>query len=826
MAVYLSIITVAASGYNQVVNVGGENTNVNDGVSVSKTIEESDIENYFDITLNVKTRAKIEDVVKDADLAIVIVMDISNTMATNNLSSGEVRIKAAQDSGEKFIKNFAEFSKGVNAKREIGFVSFNTDSQEIFSLQECNDDQKASMLVNEMKNKTNSIVYENGYGSSHSRFTNMEAGLKRAEDMLKNSNVKNKYIIFLTDGFPTTYLNGSGYNGYDPYSPNSKNSSIGSFYNELRGNPCSEGTNYSDEAARRAKAVANRIKESGINIFSVGIGVSDQKVIDANQDPYIDVNLDKYNKNGGYEIGNSGEEFKTWLKDRIGSGYYYDTNDQEALFNAYKEIFTKMKSKLEQSIEATWVVEDPINISEKIKNIEFVGLYNDDADLVESLSYLNNDTNTASYSNNKILWDLKKSKYTTIKENEYELFSYTLKYRVRLQNENIEFEKQKEYDTNGKTTLTYVVRENDVLSENREIEFPVPSILGYLADFKFTKISSYTGKTLSLAKFKLYHDDTCECRNERKFANINEFYSTSTLTGIASFENIPSGHKYIIEEIESPLHYKLDDKKYSLSVNYGNITTSIPHDENNNYIFKNDIKTGNLEIKKIVTLGEENKLFNFKITALVNDGDYKVDKYLGNDYLETSMLTFKDGISEFNLKHNEKIIIYDLPVDTEYLISEEESFDYIVTMDGEKGVISDEKVMIAIFYNQKKPVSVTVKKVWKNTDSIPDSIRVQLYKNNEKVEEEIVTLSKENDWTYTWDNLEGIYEYTVDEIDELEFYTKEIKVDDDGTIIIINTKNDIPPNPSTGDNIVKLISIFGISIFGLIITRHYYKKFN
>ena len=177
-----------------------------------------------------------------------------------------------------------------------------------------------------------------------------------------------------------------------------------------------------------------------------------------------------------------------------------------------------------------------------------------------------------------------------------------------------------------------------------------------------------------------------------------------------------------------------------------------------------------------------------------------------------------------NLKHNEKIIIYDLPVDTEYLISEEESSDYIVTMDGEKGIINDEKVMIATFYNQKKPVSVTVKKIWKNTDSIPDSIRVQLYKNNEKVEEEIITLSKENNWTYTWDNLEGIYEYTVDEIDELESYTKEIKIDDDGTIIIINTKNDIPPNPSTGDNIIKLISIFGISILGLIITRHYYKK--
>lgn len=826
MAVYLSIITVTASGYNQVINIGGENINTNDGVSVSKIIEESSIENYFDITLNVKTRAKIEDVIKDADLAIVIVMDISNTMATNNLSSGEVRIKAAQDSGEKFIKNFVEFSKDVKAKREIGFVSFNTDSQEIFSLQECNDDQKASMLVNKMKNKTNSIVYENGYGSSHSRFTNMEAGLKRAEDMLKNSNVKNKYIIFLTDGFPTTYLNGSGYSGYDPYSPNSKNSSIGNFYNELRGNPCSEGTNYSDEAARRAKVVANRIKESGINIFSVGIGVLDQKVIDANKDPYIDVNLNTYNKNGGYEIGNSGEEFKTWLKNEIGSGYYYDTNDQEALFNAYKEIFTKVKSKLEQSIEATWVVEDPMNISEEIKNIEFVGLYSDKNELVESLSNLNNDTNTAKYSNNKILWDLKKSKYTTIKEGEYDIFSYTLKYRVRLKNENPDFEKQKEYDTNGKTTLTYVIRENDVLSENREIDFPVPSILGYLADFKFTKISSYTGNALSLAKFKLYHDDDCECHKERKSPNINEFYSTSDLTGIVSFKNIPSGHKYIIEEIESPLHYKLDDKKYSLSVNYGNIITSISKNENNNYILKNDIKTGNLEIKKIVTLGEENKSFNFKITALVNDGNYKIDKYLNDSYLETSMLTFKNGVSEFSLKHNEKIVIYDLPINTEYLVEEEESGDYTVTMNGEKGLINDEKVMIATFYNQKRPVSVTVKKIWKNTDSIPDGIRVQLYKNNEKVEKEIITLSKENNWTYTWDNLEGIYEYTVDEIDELESYTKEIKIDDDGTIIIINTKNNIPPNPSTSDNIIKLISIFGISAFGLITTRHYYKKIN
>ncbi len=51
---------------------------------------------------------------------------------------------------------------------------------------------------------------------SHSRFTNIEAGLKMGADMLEDVSAENKYMIFLSDGFPTTYISG-GYNGYDPY---------------------------------------------------------------------------------------------------------------------------------------------------------------------------------------------------------------------------------------------------------------------------------------------------------------------------------------------------------------------------------------------------------------------------------------------------------------------------------------------------------------------------------------------------------------------------------------------------------------------------------
>ena len=38
------------------------------------------------------------------------------------------------------------------------------------------------------------------------RFTNIEAGLKMAQEWLSHCRQKNKYVIFLSDGLPTVYL--------------------------------------------------------------------------------------------------------------------------------------------------------------------------------------------------------------------------------------------------------------------------------------------------------------------------------------------------------------------------------------------------------------------------------------------------------------------------------------------------------------------------------------------------------------------------------------------------------------------------------------------
>lgn len=92
------------------------------------------------------------------------------------------------------------------------------------------------------------------------------------KDMLQGATNKNKYIIFLSDGFPTTYIS-SGYNGYDPY-----DSAGTRFKDRVLNKPCTYGTSYSNEAAIRARNKAAEVKASGITIFSIGVDVGGQTI--------------------------------------------------------------------------------------------------------------------------------------------------------------------------------------------------------------------------------------------------------------------------------------------------------------------------------------------------------------------------------------------------------------------------------------------------------------------------------------------------------------------------------------------------------------------
>lgn len=697
--------SLVLNGYKQVANIGGENwegkdsgkTKNDSSVIISKTISEtnyksgnSNLENYFDITLRVQTRTKAEE----PDVAVVIVMDVSNTMSYVFKNTEVTRISAAQEAAEKFITDFANrSSSNKDIKRQIGFVAFNTDAKEIFKLQPCMDTTTATNLINDMNNKTNDIMDATNYGSSHSRFTNIEAGLKMANDMLSKSNASSKHIIFLSDGFPTTYIS-SGYSGYDPYDTTGK-----IFYDYVSGKKCLYGTSYSDEAAIRARKMATNVKNNGINIYSIGVDVGGQTI-----KAYVDQTNGQSHSvvdrtSTTYEIGSdsSSDAYKNWLKNKIGSGYYQDVTNESAMAGAFNEIFKKI---MEMS-EATWVAEDPMNTSSNVKNIEFVGMYDGNKNLRDSVN-LTNGNNTASYNDkDKINWDLKNSNPTVIENGNITYYVYELHYRIRLQNEQSSFEEidkstgnSKIYETNGKTTLNYVIK-TDKTSTNGEIDFKVPSIVGYLGELEFKKVSALGDEfTLENAEFELVHSPNCPCHNELKKPSDNTltYKTSSTSNGSVKFINIPSGHKYILKETKAPNGHILNKTEYDVEVAYDKTIYSI---DGNKII--NDYLKSKLNISKEVQGNIENS-GTFKFTLVITyNGKPVVGQFPYKKGTSVGTITLDNaGKTTIYLKHNETINIEDLPYGSQFKIEELETDGYEVNYK-----INDNKITFGKSLNGK-----------------------------------------------------------------------------------------------------------------------------
>lgn len=736
LAILLTIMMIAIptintfashlDGYKQVANLGGCNSNSSDGVTVCKTISESNLENYFDITLSVETTSKIEEITKAQDLAVVLVMDISNTMnyelTSDQVGWADSRLNVAKNSVKNFINKFYNYSKNSNAIRQIGLVTFNRDSKDVFKgLKDVSTTTKKTL-----DKKVDGITAPTDVNI---KWTNMESGLKRANDLLKTSNVKNKYIIFLTDGLPTTYIE-SGYKGYTPLkSDHTKYNEhrVGNFYNYEKdvpiGNKDWSGTNYSDLGARKAEVLAYNMKNNGIKIYSIGVGITTGQYTmyhlqyndngsHANTvDTDTELNNYNYTTNATYKVPryytvlpgidvpskdantnvnvknkyNDTSYYKTWLSEYIGSDnlgtnennrkYYYDSDNKKALENAYTKIFEDIKEMTSQEINASWVVKDPMNASGQTNNIEFVGIYDDNLVLKDKINIVNdNESDTASYNEtiDTILWDLKNSTRTeTTKEENGKLvtyYRYEIKYRVRIENELTNFNEDSIYPTNGKTYLDYIVMEkvNDenIRSEKRTIDFPIPEVVGYLGELTFNKISNYNNIPLNGITFRLVHDSNCPCMKERKHIDENYSMDSASNNGVVTFNKVPSGHIYKLYEVSSNNLHEIDTTKYDVNVSYGVTTTNIQ----NNTIINKYIKK-NLSVEKQVKGIETNKEFTFELTATYNDtplvGKYNIEK---NGV--TSEIEFTNGKITFTLKSNEKIIIKDLPLNINYTIKE------------------------------------------------------------------------------------------------------------------------------------------------------------
>lgn len=104
---------------------------------------------------------------------------------------------------------------------------------------------------------------------------------------------------------------------------------------------------------------------------------------------------------------------------------------------------------------------------------------------------------------------------------------------------------------------------------------------------------------------------------------------------------------------------------------------------------------------------------------------------------------------------------------------------------------------------KSKPIKITVNKKWITDDGRKqtDSVKVQLYRDGVAYRDP-VTLNKENNWTYTWEDLESGYDYTIKEVKVPENFTVKVtstKDEETGNITFTVTNDDKPDTPGGGD---------------------------
>ncbi|MCL1794624.1 MAG: Cna B-type domain-containing protein [Oscillospiraceae bacterium] len=686
-------------------------------VATNKTIEGTEEENVFDITLQVKTTVETQNIEVSPDAAVVLVIDISNSMAGSKLAQAK---QAAKDFLDSYIYDAGD------AARKLSIVTFGPNSNVYNSA--------SPWFELDSSNIGTVKAYIDGLSAGGGTFT--QGALMHARNLYLPANapedaggavIGNRFVVMLTDGNPTYYSTDSTSQSLLTLTQNS-------------GNGAESNSNVSP-SSRDAKPIADQIKSGSFGnydaiLYTIGFGISGSA----------------FSRNGttsGTAV--TGDE---WLADAI-ADKHFTVQNASGLNDAFKKIAETISM-----IANAWVVDDPmadyINYGYIIPNAN-PGV-----------------VNTASFAGGALKWNIKHSdcidsydRAASSTKTET-VYIYELKYRISFDNltsdaGGIFYEAQDIIPTNGKTTLTYIV-DNLVLDDSyfenpgnviKTAEFIVPEIFGYEANdpgLSFVKMGS-DGKPLGGVEFKLAHKDGCGCETLAP-----GWYATavSDFGGSVIFDNIPSGHKYSLTEISAPAsilnEYHLNPAAYDVTVGWGIITANtLPDGKDGGKIFENKQKTIDLTVLKIWADKENyyaTRPSSVKFNLLCNGakiGEYVMTapSWVGH--------TFED------------LPTYDGNLELTYEITEE----------GVEGYESSYEIIDGayVFTNKlsKGETGVTVSKDWDDggaADKRPASIKFNLLQNGTKISEYVMAAP----WaTFTFDKLDKyddtqtLYEYAVEE---------------------------------------------------------------
>ena len=546
----------------------------------------------------------------------------------------------------------------------------------------------------------------------------------------KVKNIKNKYIILLTDGAPNSSagtgnisLPASYVTGYDANGTPITSKS----WDVLP----SGGAQGSKIGRQYAMAYAKQINQSSaMEMFAVGLSLN----------------------------GDNGEKNANWMKYNIAkdTNHWVEANNLGNLDLAFKNILESIKTAAE-----AYTVQDPL------------GEYMDFVQFNKSIE--NAGEKIVTWEDTTFKWDLKKD--TPIGEivEDKGCLTYTLSYRVRLDNTKQNFIAENWYAANNKTTLTYAYLEEQdgkliAVGNNKVVDFRIPQVKGYFAkvnsstDINFVKTDE-DGEPLSSVTFNLkFACDSASKHNHDSnsaFAEIGGAEAISDKDGKFSFSNIPSGHTYTLTEdaTTTPENY-VTGGPWTVSVNYGEVTitdTSVTASDNkltgnkdNQFVIVNNKATGDIKFIKVSdekdkTTGE-NVVLSGATFGLYSDAGCEsavVDK----DNNAITATSAADGIVKFTDLTPGTYYVKELTAPAGFAL---DSTVYTVT------VVAGQTVGVKSGDNQNvvnhEQVTITGTKTWLdgNGTGRPASITVGLFNsnNNNKVAEQTVTA--ESSWSYSF----------------------------------------------------------------------------
>ena len=483
--------TVVAAGIEetvpssrQIVTNGLAETN-EDNVTVSKTVRETGTENEFEITLQVTTREKLEEIPTSSDAAVVLVMDTSGSMDGS-------RLTAAKKAAKSFVDKYVKDSKPTD-KRYAALVEFANDAETIIGW--TNLAQGTTNFEDAIKS------LEAGGG------TNMEAGLQLAYNLINagKSNLlkdcKNINVILLSDGCPTFHVDESTRNRTDKVKG-------------VRGG----GNVAYPEDWKNVESLARSIRDDKINLYSVAFQTGSATFWDFKAQPPkngICVSPNHWYNDVHGRWSSEQKNVAGWMNSF--SDKCFSAKDADKLSVSFENI-----AKLIKLGAQAWKVTDPMG-----QFINYGGAANSSA----------SEDNKYTFANNTLTWDLKNSVPTEDKSGDVTTYTYTLTYPITLNTAGAGFVSEKAYATNGTTTLYYYlfskVDDSTIVPETPDtLDFNVPTVRGFLGDLNFQKVDQY-GNALTGASFTIDRTD---------------FTGVSNENGAVSIQGLPSGFEYTLIE--------------------------------------------------------------------------------------------------------------------------------------------------------------------------------------------------------------------------------------------------------------------------------------